>query len=165
LTVSIRQATLADIDALASLLAEIDVFHQPFDKLQFRQGPPQSANREQLTAGLIDETMRVLVCELDGRVVVYARMEFKNSKGNRNFRPMRLGIVHEVVVAESSRGLGIGIALMEALHDEASGAGVERIQLEHYSANGSASKLYEKLGYSVMRVVCVKDFQNPSEDP
>ncbi len=157
LTYFIRQAVLADIGALASLLAEIDLFHQPFDKVQIRQGSPQSADPQQLIAGLTDAAMRVLVCELDDNVVGYGRMEFKSSKGNRIYQPMKLGILHEVIVAKGFQGLGFGTALMEALNDEAIGAGVERIQLEHYYANSAAGKLYAKLGYSVMRVVCVKD--------
>ncbi len=90
-------------------------------------------------------------------MVGYARMEIKNTNGNRLFNPMRLGIVHEVVVAKNHGRNGVGTALMEALQTEARAAGVERIQLEHYAANAAAGRLYAKLGYATMRLVCVKD--------
>ena len=80
-----------------------------------------------------------------------------NTNGNRLFKPMRLAIVHEVVVAESHCRAGVGTTLMEALHIEARAVGVERIQLEHYAANAAAGRLYTKLGYATMRLVCVKD--------
>lgn len=155
-TLSIRRATISDIEALAGLLSYIDALHQPHDRRQIRQGPPQRANEEQLAKGIVDPATVVLVGETGGSVVGYARMEIRNTKGNRLFNPMRLGIVHEVVVAESHGRNGVGTALMEALHTEARAAGVERIQLEHYAANAAAGRLYARLGYSTMRAVCVK---------
>lgn len=155
--ISIRRAMISDIEALAGLLAYIDELHQPHDCLQIRQGPPQRANEEQLAEGIVDPAIQVLVGETGGTLVGYARMEIKNTKGNRLFKPMRLGIVHEIVVAENNGRNGVGTALMEALHTEARAAGVERIQLEHYAANEAAGRLYSKLGYSTMRLVRVKD--------
>jgi ribosomal-protein-alanine N-acetyltransferase len=66
-------------------------------------------------------------------------------------------VVHEVAVAETHRGVGVGKALMDTLHDQARAAGVERIQLEHYAANAAAGALYDRLGYETMRMIRVKD--------
>ena len=154
---SIRRASTADIDAVAELLAYIDGLHQPRDRHQIRQSPPPRANEQQLAKGIIDPATVVLVSERGGSVVGYARMGIRNTNGNRLFNPMRLGIVHEIVVAEAHGGQGVGTALMEALHCVARAAGVERIQLEHYVANAAAAGLYAKLGYSTMRLVCVKN--------
>ena len=133
-------------------------FHQPHDRAQIRQGPPQPANREHLARGITDPATVVLIGDTNGSLVGYARMEIKNTNGNRLFRPMRLAIVHEVVVAEAHCGRGFGTALMEALHAEARAARVERIQLEHYAANAEAGRLYAKLGYKTLRVMRVNDF-------
>jgi ribosomal protein S18 acetylase RimI-like enzyme len=156
-TISIRRATLADIEAFVGLLTYIDALHQPHDRRQIRQGQPPRPNEEQLAKGIADPATVVVVGEAGGVVIGYARMEIRNTKGNRLFNPMRLGIVHEVVVAESQGRNGFGTALMEALHTEAKGAGVERVQLEHYAGNAAAGRLYAKLGYATMRLVCVKD--------
>lgn len=154
---SIRRATASDIEVLAELLSYIDQAHQPHDRRQIRQGPPQRANREHLARGIGDPATVILVGETRGSLVGYARMELKHTNGNRLFKPMRLAIVHEVVVAERQGRNGFGTALMEALHSEARVAGMERIQLEHYAANAAAVRLYAKLGYATMRLVCVKD--------
>ena len=155
---SIRRATVSDIEGLAELVSYIDRTHQPHDRRQIRQGPPRRVNGEHLARGIGDPATVVLVGETSGSLVGYARMEVKNTNGNRLFNPIRVAIVHEVVVAERHGCNGFGMALMEALHGEARAAGVERIQLEHYAANAAAARLYAKLGYAPMRLVCVKDF-------
>ena len=156
-TLSIRRAATSDIETLAGLLSYVDQVHQAYDRRQIRQGPPQHASREHLARGVVDPATVALVGESSRGLVGFARMEIKNTNGNRLFNPMRLAIVHEVVVAESHGRKGVGTALMEALHTEARAAGAQRIQLEHYSANAAASHLYAKLGYATMRFVCVKD--------
>jgi ribosomal protein S18 acetylase RimI-like enzyme len=157
MALSIRRATTSDIEELVGLVSYIDQIHQPYDRRQIRQGSPQRANGQHLAKGIADPTTVVLIGETNGSIVGYARMEIKNTNGNRLFNPMRLGIVHEIVVAQSHGRNGVGTAFMEALHTEARAAGVERIQLEHYAANAAAGRLYAKLGYATMRLVCVKD--------
>ena len=154
---SIRRATASDIEVLAELVSYIDQVHQPHDRRQIRQGPPQRANQEHLARSIGDPATVILVGETSGSLFGYARMELKCTNGNRLFKPMRLAIVHDVVVAEGHGRNGFGTALMDALHSEARAAGVERIQLEHYAANVGAARLYAKLGYAT-RLVCVKDF-------
>jgi ribosomal protein S18 acetylase RimI-like enzyme len=156
-TFSIRRATTSDIEAIAGLLAYVDEFHQPHDRRQIRQGPPQRADKVQLAKGIVDPATLVLVGQIEGTVVGYARMEIKDTKGNRLFNPMRLAIVHEVIVAKRKDRNGVGTALMETVHTEARSAGAKRIQLEHYAANATARRFYVKHGYSILRFVCVKD--------
>jgi ribosomal protein S18 acetylase RimI-like enzyme len=56
-----------------------------------------------------------------------------------------------VGVVPAARRQGIAEALMQALHDEARGRGIGRIWLEVIEQNEGAFRLYEKLGYDVVR--------------
>src|SRR5580765_1110301 len=56
-------------------------------------------------------------------------------------------------VLPAARRQGVAEALMRALHDEARGRGVARVWLEVIEQNESAFRLYEKLGYEVVRDV------------
>ena len=56
------------------------------------------------------------------------------------------------VVPDARRG-GVGEALMRALHEEARARGVMTIWLEVIEQNEAAARLYDKLGYEVVREV------------
>ena len=58
-----------------------------------------------------------------------------------------------VGVVTSARRQGIGELLMEALHDEAAARGVKQVWLEVIEQNDAAYRLYEKLGYDLVRWV------------
>jgi len=58
-----------------------------------------------------------------------------------------------VGVVTSARRQGIGELLMEALHDEAAARGVTKVWLEVIEQNDAAYRLYEKLGYDLVRWV------------
>jgi GNAT superfamily N-acetyltransferase len=56
-------------------------------------------------------------------------------------------------VVTSARRQGIGELLMRALHDEAAARGVKQVWLEVIEQNDAAYRLYEKLGYDLVRWV------------
>lgn len=58
-----------------------------------------------------------------------------------------------VGVVTSARRQGIGELLMEALQDEAAARGVKHVWLEVIEQNDAAYRLYEKLGYDLVRWV------------
>jgi GNAT superfamily N-acetyltransferase len=58
-----------------------------------------------------------------------------------------------VGVVTSARRQGIGELLMQALHDEAAARGVKQVWLEVIEQNDAAYRLYEKLGYDLVRWV------------
>jgi GNAT superfamily N-acetyltransferase len=58
-----------------------------------------------------------------------------------------------VGVVTSARRQGMGELLMQALHDEAAARGVKQVWLEVIEQNDAAYRLYEKLGYDLVRWV------------
>ncbi|MBV9579277.1 MAG: GNAT family N-acetyltransferase [Chloroflexi bacterium] len=57
----------------------------------------------------------------------------------------------QITVAESLRGRGYGLALLEALHRRLAGEGVVAIYLRVYDWNEVARRLYARCGYEVVR--------------
>jgi hypothetical protein len=68
-----------------------------------------------------------------------------------------------VGVVPAARRQGTGELLMSALHEEAQARGVARIWLEVIEQNEGAFRLYEKLGYNVVRWVEVWTLPKGSE--
>ena len=58
-------------------------------------------------------------------------------------------IVASIAVSPSSRGLGVGTALMNAAEDRARSAGKRLLSLGVIGENDGARRLYERLGYRV----------------
>jgi ribosomal protein S18 acetylase RimI-like enzyme len=52
-----------------------------------------------------------------------------------------------IALARRAEGLGIGRAMMEALHDEARRRGAARVRLRVHPDNARALRLYRRLGY------------------
>ncbi len=59
--------------------------------------------------------------------------------------------VDAVAVSESSRGLGLGTALMERAEDRARDMGKRKMTLQVIGENAGAIRLYERLGYRSVR--------------
>lgn len=57
----------------------------------------------------------------------------------------------QVTVAETLRGRGYGLALMQALHQRLAAEGVVEVYLRVYDWNEAARRLYARRGYEVVR--------------
>ena len=60
-------------------------------------------------------------------------------------------VVDAVAVSESSRGLGLGTALMERAEEKARDMGKRKMTLQVIGENAGAIRLYERLGYRSVR--------------
>lgn len=155
--VTIRPATPADAADICELLQEIDKFHQPFDRVQIRQGDPQPMDQAKVESTIASDVHRVHVAECKGRVIAYVRVSIEKTKGNRIFRPLKVVTVHDLIVAHDSRNQGIGTALMQCVEGTVKETGAHRIRLEYYAENDTACRFYEALGFRQLRHTVVHD--------
>ena len=146
-TFAIRPATREDLPALGTLGAMLVRAHYEFDRARFMAPRPQTERgyASFLGSQLDDEEAVVLVAERERAIVgyIYASLEPANWKELRE----AAGFVHDVVVAEDGRRLGVASALMRQAIDWLREHGAPRVMLWTASPNDPAQRLFEGLGF------------------
>jgi ribosomal protein S18 acetylase RimI-like enzyme len=132
--VSVRPATLADVDALVAMLAEVAgegrwiATEAPVDVGQRRRRMVEDIEREDAI---------VLVAEVAGEPV-----------GELGLHLAGYGVADlGMVVAAGWRGRGIGSALLAEAIDQAREAGAHKVALQVWPHNSAAIALYERFGF------------------
>jgi RimJ/RimL family protein N-acetyltransferase len=133
-TGTVWRATLADVDAVVALLAEVAAegrwiaTEAPVDVEQRRRRMVEDIEREDAV---------VLVAEAGGRPV-----------GELGLHLARYGVADlGMAVAAGWRGRGIGSALLAEAVDRARKAGAHKIALQVWPHNSAAIALYERFGF------------------
>jgi RimJ/RimL family protein N-acetyltransferase len=135
--VSVRPATLADVDALVAMLAEVAgegrwiATEAPVDVGQRRRRMVEDIEREDAIV-LVAE-----VAEVAGEPV-----------GELGLHLAGYGVADlGMVVAAGWRGRGIGSALLAEAIDRAREAGAHKVALQVWPHNSAAIALYERFGF------------------
>ena len=133
-SVTVRPATLADVDAVVAMLVEVAgegrwiATEAPVDVEQGRRRMVEDIEREDAI---------VLVAEAGGQPV-----------GELGLHLARYGVADlGMAVAAGWRGRGIGSALLTAAVDQARAAGAHKIALQVWPHNAAALALYERFGF------------------
>lgn len=130
-----RQATLADLDALIDLENACYPPHQAYSRTEYRYA---------LAKGKAIN----LVHEEAGSITGFI--------GCFYHKLWRAGHVYTVNVHPRSRGQRLGVRLMEAAHDELRRLGMTKVLLEVNVENEAAMRMYERCGYA--RQQLLKDY-------
>lgn len=143
----IREATAGDADALGRLGAALTRLHYSFDAQRFITPGPNLEEKygRFLVSHMASDQYVVFVAERAGEVVgyVWAGIEPKSYKELRD----TAGFVHDVLVAEHSRGTGTGERLVEAAAEWLTARGMPRVMLWTAAKNEYAQRLFERLGF------------------
>jgi ribosomal protein S18 acetylase RimI-like enzyme len=155
----IRPATTDDLRALGRLGALLLRTHYEFDRLRF-MAPGEGVEEGYagfLATQLTNPNAVVLVAERDGAVVgyVYAAVEPPSWKELRD----TAGFIHDVLVAEPQRGLGLAAALVDAAVAWLRGKGVPRVVLGTAEANERAQRLFSRLGFRRTMVEMTRELE------
>jgi L-amino acid N-acyltransferase YncA len=98
-------------------------------------------------AGWTVGALPVLVAEVEGRVVGFGRI------GSYSERPIYSGIgEHGVYVAGEARRLGVGRALLGALAEAGTQAGLYKLTSRIFSTNAASIALHEASGFTIVGV-------------
>lgn len=143
----VRLATSADLPALGRLGAMLMQAHYAFDRERFMrpEGNSEAGYAAFLSTQLDDPDSLVLVAERDGavRAYLYAAIEPRSWKELRD----TAGFIHDVLVDEGSRGLGIGDALLDAAMRWLREQQVPRVILWTAASNEDAHRLFARKGF------------------
>jgi ribosomal protein S18 acetylase RimI-like enzyme len=145
--ISVRPARPDDLPALGRLGALLLRTHYSFDARRFMApgSDPEGGYAWFLGTQLRDKEVVILVAEREGAIVgyVYAGLEPESWKELREAS----GFIHDVVVDDTGRRLGIASALVEAAADWLREKGAPRVILWTAEQNHGAQRLFSKLGF------------------
>jgi GNAT superfamily N-acetyltransferase len=145
--VIIRPAEERDLPALGRLGALLVRTHHRFDPARFMAPGPEIEEGYAWFLGsqLEDADAVVLVAERAGAVVgyAYAGLEPQSWKELRD----AAGFVHDVVVEEGARGLGIGGRRVDEAARWLEQHGAPRVMLWTAEMNAPAQRLFARLGW------------------
>lgn len=143
----VRRARREDLPALGRLGAGLLRAHYAIDPNRFISpgDDPEGGYVWFLGTELADPEVVVLVAERDAAVVgyVYAGLEPRSWKELRE----AAGFIHDVVVDEGARRLGVASALLEAALAWLRERGAPRVMLWTAEQNEAAQRLFAKLGF------------------
>ena len=135
---SIRIATPADIPALCQLLAQLFAQEAEFT--------PDPAAQQRGLAAIIDDPAlgEILVAVADGRIVAMVNLLYTVSTA----LGAPVALLEDMVVDTSTRGAGLGSALLEAAIAHAQNRGCRRITLLTDGDNLAAQRFYRRHGFA-----------------
>jgi ribosomal protein S18 acetylase RimI-like enzyme len=145
--VRIRPAERADLPTLGQLGALLMRAHHAFDARRFVEpgANPEDGYASFLGTQLGAPDVVVLVAERDGDVIgyVYAGIEPHSWKELRE----KAGFIHDIVVDERGRRMGVASALVEGAIAWLRGQHMPRVLLWTSPQNDSAQELFARLGF------------------
>jgi GNAT superfamily N-acetyltransferase len=155
----IRRATGQDAPALGQLGALLMRTHYEFDRARFLApgDNPEEGYAWFLRTQLQREDVAVFVAERAGAVIayVYAGVEPLSWKELRD----EAGFIHDIVVTEDSRGMGVAAALIDTAIAWLHGRGVARVMLWTAEHNAVAQRLFARLGFRRTMIEMTKELR------
>ncbi len=143
----IRRATADDLPALGRLGAVLLRTHHAFDAQRFMApgSNPEAGYAAFLRTQLQSDDVAVFVAERDGAVVgyVYAGVEPQSWKELRE----RAGFIHDIVVEESGRRMGVAAMLIQTALEWMRDRGLTHAMLWTATHNEAAQQLFTRLGF------------------
>ncbi|MGB7070607.1 MAG: GNAT family N-acetyltransferase [Pyrinomonadaceae bacterium] len=140
--VTIRQATLADLDKLLAFEQALVDFERPLDAT-IKSG---DINYYDLEKMISTPSVEIVVAESAGEIVGCGYASIEDSKPYLTHRlHVYLGFMY---VAPEHRGKGVNRLIMDELKLWSISKGVTRMRLEVFASNPAAIKAYERVGFA-----------------
>jgi len=152
----LRVAAQEDYDAVCLLLAQGDHFHAEALPQIFRPIEGTARSREYFERILANENAAIIVAELQGSLVGMIQCDVRTAPEVPLFVPRHFVYIDNLVVSERFRQQGIGLVLVERVHQWAREKGITEVELGVWEFNTAARMHYEKLGYQTTRRIMSK---------
>lgn len=144
MSIEIREATISDVE-----LGLLDVFIEGY---RFHQNARQdifvNISDDKLKEELIKnfEMFKTLVILNDKKIVGYISYKIKEKTSKKIF-------IDQLVISKEYRGQGLGKKLIDKVKKIAIEIKCDRIELDCWSFNTNALKMYEHIGFEQQRII------------
>lgn len=145
--VSIRLATRADVAALCDLCAEVHALHVANRPDQFKPHRAEDLARW-FAEFLANPLAKAWLAERDGLAVGYVTALARETLEGCFCPARKWWDLDQISVKVAFRRSGVGRALVETVAREASAAGVRELELNSWSFNQDAHRVFQGLGFA-----------------
>jgi GNAT superfamily N-acetyltransferase len=147
-TILVREARMADYDAMVALFDELDEFHRQARPDFFQRFDGPARTREQIARWLAGPGSTVLLAEDDDEVVGLAVLLTRSPSAFAGAVPRRVIELDNLVVRADRRGHSIGHRLLRAMMRWARGQGATHVEVAVHAFNRDARRFYESFGFA-----------------
>jgi ribosomal protein S18 acetylase RimI-like enzyme len=139
--ITIRNATLSDLDVLLAFEQELIKAERPFDKTILRD----PVCYYDLKGMILDKDVAVVVAEINNTMVSCGAAVIKQARSYLDHREYaNFGFMYTL---PAFRGMGINKKILDSLRTWSKSKGYKEMRLTVYSDNIPAIKAYEKAGF------------------
>lgn len=144
--ITIRRATIADVDSILGMFAELDALHRQRLPRVFRPTSPRS--RDFVTDLIRDPACALFVAGRGTRAVGQIVARIRDTAAHPLLLRRRFGEIDDLFVAEDTRRQGVGRRLIAAAEEWVRQSGISCTELGVWEFNEPAVRLYAASGYS-----------------
>jgi diamine N-acetyltransferase len=148
--VTVRPATLDDLDVLAALRPFVHDRHVAARPEYFKPITPEAA-RQEAASCLAREDGHLLLAELDGVVAGYVFAYVATRPEHGAVHARRVLYLDQIAVDASRQHRGCGTALIDATRALARRLGIAVVELEVWDFNDDARRFFAGRGFAPMR--------------
>jgi ribosomal protein S18 acetylase RimI-like enzyme len=149
MTTIVRLAVSADASALTALIADVQALHASALPWRFKPAGPDTLPPSEAVRLIDNPNNRVFIAETDSVPVGYAYAAIARVPESPFAFPYVMLYLHHISVRPEYRRCGAGNALLAAVCDCASSAGIDLIALDVWSFNADARAFFKRHGFAV----------------
>ena len=151
----IRNATLDDLDVIATLWKEFMDFHKVRDSHFTRSSDGHANFADFIRKHISSEDSSVLVAESDSNVVAYCLATVANTPPV--FEDTQYGTIFDLAVTESCRRQGIGERMFAVVRDWFKQKEIRRVEIRVSLSNETSTNFWRKMGFEPYLETVVKE--------
>jgi ribosomal protein S18 acetylase RimI-like enzyme len=152
MTVTIRNAVDADLDALIRLNAQVQRLHAQVYPADFKSLTDEGEVRDFLLSAMRQTDHTILLAQVDGAVVGYAWIEIQDQPQTPFTWAKKRVFLHHICVDSGHQRLGVGSALIAQVEDRALAAGIGEVALDMWPLNDAAQAFFKSRGLKTYRL-------------
>ena len=146
--VIVREATEADADSISSLNSDVQAAHASAVPWLFKPAGPGTFAPD-VVAELLDEPGNlVFIAEVESSPAGYVYAEIIDRPETSFNYAYQMIYIHHVSVHPTLRRQGVGRALLEAMHAEATKRDIRMISLDVWTFNDAARAFFSRSGFT-----------------